>query len=50
MSRNEQQPIYESPKVQTIEIKVQSMLCQSHSGGNTPMYEVDYGDGGFTEV
>ena len=40
--KKEQQTIYVSPKVKTVEIKAQAIICQS-------MYEKDFGDGGFEE-
>ena len=46
MTKKEQQPIYVSPQVETIEIKAQAIICQS---GNQRMDWQDLGDGGFEE-
>lgn len=46
MAKKEQQPFYVSPKVKTIEIKTQAIICQS---GNQSMGWQDLGDGGFEE-
>lgn len=35
---------YSSPEVKVVFVRAQGILCQS---GNGPMYEKDYGDGGF---
>ena len=42
MTKKEQQPIYVSPKVKTVEIKTQAIICQS--GGIDNMQRD--GDGG----
>ena len=46
MTKKEQQPIYVSPQVETIEIKAQAIICQSV---NQRMDWQDLGDGGFEE-
>ena len=46
MTKKEQQPIYVSPQVKTIEIKAQAIICQS---GNQRMDWQDLGDGSFEE-
>ncbi|MCQ2052091.1 MAG: hypothetical protein MJY74_07805 [Bacteroidaceae bacterium] len=46
MTNKEQHPIYVSPKVETIEIKAQAIICQS---GNQRMDWQDLGNGGFEE-
>lgn len=35
---------YETPEIRVVHINPQNVLCQS---GNGPMYEKDYGNGGF---
>ncbi|MCQ2176601.1 MAG: hypothetical protein MJY41_01525 [Bacteroidales bacterium] len=47
MTNIEQQALYVSPLVKTIEIMTLSIICQS--GGNRGMGEENYGDGGFEE-
>ncbi len=47
MDNIDSEEVYKAPQVKVIEIKVQSVLCQSP--GNEPMREYDYGDGGFSE-
>ena len=42
--KKEQQTLYVSPKVKTVEIKAQAIICQSLSGINS-MY-IDEEDGG----
>ena len=39
--------LYVSPKVKTVEIKTQAIICQS--GGNESMPEYDWGNGGFKQ-
>ena len=46
MTKKEQQSIYVSPQVKTIEIKSQAIICQS---GNQRMDCQDLGDGSFEE-
>ena len=46
MTKKEQQTIYVSPQVKTIEFKAQAIICQS---GNQSMGWQDLGDGGFEE-
>lgn len=46
MTKIEQQQVYVSPRVKTIEIKTQAIICQS---GNQSMDWQDLGDGGFEE-
>ena len=35
---------YESPEIRVVRVNAQNVLCQSSNG---PMYEKDYGNGGF---
>ena len=35
---------YKAPRAEVIKVNVRSMLCQSVNG---PMYEKEFGDGGF---
>ena len=46
MTKKEQQPIYVSPQMKTIEIMAQAIICQS---GNQTMDWQDLGNGGFEE-
>ncbi|MCQ2179552.1 MAG: hypothetical protein MJY91_05585 [Bacteroidales bacterium] len=46
MINTEEKQTYASPRVKTVEISAQAIICES---GNESMEEVDLGDGGFTE-
>ena len=46
MINTEEKQTYASPRVETVEISAQAIICGS---GNEPMEQVDFGDGGFTE-
>ena len=48
MTNNEQQPIYVSPKLKTIEFKTQSIICQS--GGNRSMGENELNEDDFEQL
>ena len=48
MTKKEQQPIYVSPQVKTIEIKAQAIICQSV--GNRSMYERELDEKDFESL
>ena len=48
MTKKEQQQIYVSPKVKTIEIKTQAIICQS--GGNRSMGENELNEDDFEQL
>ena len=47
MTKKEQQPIYVSPKVNTVEIKTQAIICQS---GNRSMGENELNEDDFEQL
>ena len=44
MTKKEQQPIYVSPQMETIEIKAQAIICQSERGSMLNTTEMEEGD------
>ena len=48
MTKKEQQPFYVSPKIKTVEIKTQAIICQS--GGNRSMGERELNEDDFEQL